>query len=536
MKRPTPKDLKALIQAATMLTENQALYFNAWCNLLRPTTNEGRKRARKRVIDFLSGRAPLDNTVPSYNQAVRLQAENHLYGALYIAFSATDAEATDELIESATAAAQEAIGMVQAGNVVAPKMELEGQQLEAANAIWKWLKDPGARQSYNLFGFAGTGKSYLIREVSQWQRTVCCAYTGMAALNLSAQDLTASTINSLIYRSIRNDDTGEISNSLKDASEIGADLIVVDECFMVPKDMGQDLEQLGIKLLRVGDSFQLPPVDSKAGYWVPPDTVPESMLTETRRQAKDNPIVYLSTRIRKGKELKFGKYGESAIITMEEAQARRDELLTEHQGMSTVICGMNKTRRAYNNRMREIMGYALDSEGNWEDMPVAKETLMCLKNEKTRGMVNGQLWTLMEAGVPESIICKYPVVDRTSPTGVSYRPSVWRHGEPGPEGEPVRVTAIPLKIQNPINGDIVNTHVPVEYFSGDPERLHWRQKSSVSEFDFGYVLTAHKAQGSTFDNAFVIDESWAFRENQAQWLYVATTRPRFKLTLARRSK
>jgi exodeoxyribonuclease-5 len=44
-------------------------------------------------------------------------------------------------------------------------------------------------------------------------------------------------------------------------------------------------------------------------------------------------------------------------------------------------------------------------------------------------------------------------------------------------------------------------------------------------FDFAYCLTAHKAQGATYDAAgLIIDESNYFREYKNHWLYTAITR------------
>ena len=44
------------------------------------------------------------------------------------------------------------------------------------------------------------------------------------------------------------------------------------------------------------------------------------------------------------------------------------------------------------------------------------------------------------------------------------------------------------------------------------------------EFDYGYALTVHKAQGSQWDDVMLFDESYAFREHRARWLYTGVTR------------
>jgi exodeoxyribonuclease-5 len=44
-------------------------------------------------------------------------------------------------------------------------------------------------------------------------------------------------------------------------------------------------------------------------------------------------------------------------------------------------------------------------------------------------------------------------------------------------------------------------------------------------------LTVHKAQGSQWDEVVLFDESGAFREHHARWLYTGITRAAEKLTV-----
>ena len=44
------------------------------------------------------------------------------------------------------------------------------------------------------------------------------------------------------------------------------------------------------------------------------------------------------------------------------------------------------------------------------------------------------------------------------------------------------------------------------------------------EFDYGYALTVHKAQGSQWGSVVLFDESYAFREHRSRWLYTGLTR------------
>jgi exodeoxyribonuclease-5 len=59
-------------------------------------------------------------------------------------------------------------------------------------------------------------------------------------------------------------------------------------------------------------------------------------------------------------------------------------------------------------------------------------------------------------------------------------------------------------------------------------------KPRLDEFDWGYVITCHKAQGSSWEHVTIVDDSGSFRENRQKWLYTALTRAETGLTLLTR--
>jgi len=77
----------------------------------------------------------------------------------------------------------------------------------------------------------------------------------------------------------------------------------------------------------------------------------------------------------------------------------------------------------------------------------------------------------------------------------------------------------------------VKVSVRPECFTGAIDGLPWEQRKRYDEFDFGYVLTVHKAQGSQWDDVVLFDESFAFPESRARWLYTGITRAAKRLTL-----
>jgi len=71
------------------------------------------------------------------------------------------------------------------------------------------------------------------------------------------------------------------------------------------------------------------------------------------------------------------------------------------------------------------------------------------------------------------------------------------------------------------------------FFEGTEGELAYPVRRESDEFDYGYALTVHKAQGSQWDSVMLFDESRAFREHQARWLYTAVTRAARQLTIVR---
>jgi exodeoxyribonuclease-5 len=69
------------------------------------------------------------------------------------------------------------------------------------------------------------------------------------------------------------------------------------------------------------------------------------------------------------------------------------------------------------------------------------------------------------------------------------------------------------------------------FFEGTDETLPWAVRRKSDEFDYGYALTVHKAQGSQWDDVVLFDESFAFREHRARWLYTGVTRAAERLTV-----
>ncbi len=406
------------------------------------------------------------------------------------------------------------------------------QQIKAIDAVNRWLKTD--QQVFRLFGFYGTGKTTLAKFlVSGAGRVLFAAYTGKAASVLNSKGCPAQTIHSLIYQPSSRSRVkllelqeelsqlfaelrcepdyapgvgGDINNDLDvkklkkiildeqerlkkpcfvlnpDSEARYADLIVIDEVSMVGQKIGRDLESFGVKILVLGDPGQLPPVKG-SGYFT--EQKPDVMLTEIHRQAAGNPIIELCTKARQGETLKAGQYGDSLVI---DGKPDRDMVMKADQ----ILVGKNATRRSVNLQMRRLLGRGQD------DLPVEGDKVVCLRNDREVGVLNGTLWEVTEVELVDGL------------------------------------ELMSLSVQ--AEGDVITVSAHTHYFKGIEDQLAYYEIREAQCFDFGYALTAHKAQGSQWPDVFVFDERHVFRHNAKRWLYTAITRAAERITVCREKK
>ena len=390
-------------------------------------------------------------------------------------------------------------------------MKWAPQQTAAIDRVADWYQNSD-EQVFRLFGYAGTGKTTLAKHFAEGVngQVMFGAYTGKASLVLQNKGCPATTIHKMIYRSkqpstakvkeleaelgrlllIENPDSitqkkikdyreeleRERQNDARPFFDLNQDsdvrrasLVVIDECSMVDGQMGQDLMSFGCKILVLGDPAQLPPVGG-AGFFT--ECKPDFLLDEVHRQAKDNPILELATRLREHRGLKLGTYGDSRVISVDDIDA--ETCISADQ----LIVGRNATRHSYNKRMRKLTNRT-------SPFPEPGDKVVCRRNDSETGLMNGAMFYVEDIGDAGE---DYTVMTIRPDTG----------------GDPIPIMA----------------HTP--YFFGD-KVPYWEEKEA-QQIHFGYAITCHTSQGSQWDDLVVFDESSAFREHKWRWAYTAMTR------------
>lgn len=342
-------------------------------------------------------------------------------------------------------------------------------------------------------GYAGTGKTYLIQQLYEIFELSfsSCALAGKAAENLNQKGVPCKTMHSLIYKPIEEDDV-IVGYELKDASEIGCDVIIVDEYSMLEKEHIDDLLTFNKPIIFFGDTFQLPPISQQR-----PEQLanPDYILTEIRRNS--GVIVEFLTRMRNFEHIGgFSVYrqenGHSFSILSTENKLIYENILN----IDKVICGKNDTKNQINSFIRQKLGFK-------DYMPTVGEELMCLKNKtitlsdkRKIEVKNGEILVLKKIRKSRVIIDDQETVELMFEK----------------DKEKFWLTVSLELFKDP-------------KFNYKKHKTDPRQNKALFFFDYCYAITAHKSQGSQYKNVLVLayDMTW-LKDNYVNAVYTAAGR------------
>ena len=365
-----------------------------------------------------------------------------------------------------------------------------------------------------IAGYAGTGKSTLVKFIIsalnlQPEDVAYVTFTGKAASVLRQKGCpNAMTAHRLLYYSKRMPN-GRFVFKPKSTLDGNFSLIVVDEISMLPNELWELLLSHKKHVIALGDPFQIPPIDKKQDNHVL-DT-PHIFLNEIMRQAQESEIIRLTMNIREGKPIDYFIGGNEIKVV------RPTEVVDGmYYWADQIICATNKKRHEINNFMRQAAGRGIEPESG--------DKIICCRNcwdildlSGENALVNGTIGTLgdFEAGFQT-----YPIFDF-------------------PE--------VPVMYSQILTNDGIFQDVAIDYQAlkeGKPfltsEQAYqiYRRPALKSlepvEFNYGYAITGHRAQGSEWDKVLVFEENFPFdKVEHARWLYTAATRASSRLVLVR---
>ena len=374
-----------------------------------------------------------------------------------------------------------------------------------------------ARKKYTVIsGYAGSGKSTLVRFIIEAldvdEDDVCyCAFTGKAAEVLRKKgNKNACTLHKLLYESIPKPDGGFFR---KPKPQLDYNVIVVDEVSMAPKSLIDLLFKHNVYVICLGDPGQLPPIDKDEDNHLLDH--PHIFLDEIMRQAQESEIIQLTMKIRNNEPINY--YDGKEVKVIPYTQLNTGIL----QWGDQILTATNATRQGINNQMRQLL--------NYPNYPVDGDKMICLRNywedfsDDGDPLINGTIGILKNSF------------------------QTWR--------EIPRFVKSNIRRFDVLTGDLMipDTNDMYDLVDMDQKMIltgekccGWQLSYKLGklrlkygdlvpkEFAYAYAITCHKAQGSSWPNVVVLEESFPFDKiEHARWLYTACTRAEKKLVLVR---
>lgn len=387
-----------------------------------------------------------------------------------------------------------------------------------------------------LRGYAGTGKTYLVSRLVEQLLDEDCAVTVCAPTHKAVQVLSEElgdapvqmqTLHSFLGLRLQPTEDGEYELVADEARDFTEGVVIVDEASMIGREEWAHIKDapFWVQWLFVGDPAQLPPVNEDPS---PALDVPGPTLETIHRQAADNPILELATKIRTGAEGRFGSRfedGQGVAITRDRddfldsvLRAFDTEAFADDATHARLLAYRNKTVRRYNREIRAARyGANADRfvEGEWL---VGTETWY---HEGVQRLTNSE-----EVRVKNASVDTFEADDQSEW-------KVWT-----------------LKVRTPGRGLTRTVHVlhedEFERYEDALDRRREKAEDDGSKWerffelrerfarvDYAYATTVHRAQGSTYDTVFVDhrDLRVCRGDERDALLYVAVTRPARRLAL-----
>ena len=457
-----------------------------------------------------------------------------------------------------------------------PKYELfpgvyaNAGQREAIDLLTEFLGSD--KKEFLLQGKGGTGKTTIIKKILEEARRQKLGVLGVAPTHKAKKILdkslgTVKTVTLASALAIKLDEaTGnfvpdEFARSNKRFPLKGKDLIIIDESSMISDKLLEELRSLAdskTKIIFMGDRAQLPPVgqeaDSKVfgvgnGY----------ELTEKMRQAATSPIIGIGTKIAANVETTGQR--KANPITQEDRVSKTDSI----SGSSiTWESNENKALDEFANDIKNANGnvnYAkiVTFNNQNHNNPQSVKNL----NAKVRRRLFGEQADVVQF-MPGEILTAYETYGEEDPAFFNSEDLVVQDAtELGPReyvitassakkgNRSVKIT-LSVTMLDLINEDGVPVPMPVpvvsaeskedfnkevaRLFKTDPQ-LAYKLKDRFANLEYGYAVTSHKAQGSTYTNVYVMEDNIMGPSNAGsvkaknQSLYVAVSRPTTKLVM-----
>ena len=437
------------------------------------------------------------------------------------------------------------------------------EQRKITQHLSDYILSISTRNIFLLKGYAGTGKTSLISALvnslsSVNKKPSLLAPTGRAAKVLSKYSKkNASTIHRKIYW-INSNKNGNTYIKLKENTHTNT-IFIVDEASMIPEssDKGfgnrsllDDLIQyvydgIGCKLILIGDTAQLPPVNLEISPALNEDFLYQNYskeilsfsLSEVVRQEKSSTILLNATSLRKqitDHHFNLPNFIVNEDVIRIESGDELQERLEDNYNKSgltntIVLCRSNKRANIYNQQIRSRIRYLEEEISTGDLLMVVRNNYFWLGDKnKSELIANGDIIEVLSVN---KINNKY---------GFKFAHITIRLVDFSEQKELdvlVMLDTIKLETSSLAYEEYQKLYQEIskEYKGADAKKKIKENKYlNALQVKFSYSITCHKSQGGQWENVFV-DLGYFKKEmldlSFLRWLYTAITRASKKLYL-----
>ena len=401
-----------------------------------------------------------------------------------------------------------------------------------------------------LTGYSGTGKTFLVTKIieeilfkNKGVKIAITAPTNKAVRvlkNLSSICETHSrvefnTLHSLLglKRVITHEGKEEYKAEYGGGTIEEFDIVLVDEVSMLDNELYSQLldssEFNKIMLLFIGDRGQIPPVNGGESKLFTENLENSFNLSKIIRQAGDNPIIKIAQKIRTNEDIK-------------------EETLVDENNNGVIFLKINTEMPLLE---KYFKSENFNKNPNFVKVLAWTNKAVDYYNDKIRAMIYGEKCGVLNIG--EKMVCNKPITDskkrillnnndefevlsyemKTETTGHKfsyYAVKVFCNGKT----QTIKMLAEKsekdfqkelkvLKDKASKAAPMLRRNAWVKYFN---------LLGKYADVKYNYALTVHKSQGSTFDNAIVINcdiKRVMDKKERNKLLYTAVTRAKNKL-------
>jgi hypothetical protein len=443
-------------------------------------------------------------------------------------------------------------------------------QTEALDKLTDFLSSD--KQAFLLQGKGGTGKTTIIKKIvkeaqAQGNSVLAIAPTHKAkkvlAKSLNDPGIKSTTLAAAL--AIKLDETtgkftpDEFARKMDKVPITKTSLVIIDESSMISDKLLEEIKELlpkGTKIIFMGDKAQLPPVGQEKDSAVF-DVKNNYTLTEKMRQAATSPIINIGTKVAQNVETTGQRVANP--ITKEDRVNAFDEVSgssiiwedSENKALDTFVEDIKNANG--NVDFAKVITFNNQNHNSPQSVK-SLNTKIRLKlygeQANQQQFIPGEILTAYDTFGGEDILFYNSedliVKEATEPARKTISVNVTSRQQ-GNRSKSFEFNIINLTLKNEEGKDIT---VPIIAESSKEEyqrtlsqlfktdkQMGYALSSKFGNLEYGYAITSHKAQGSTYTNVYVMEDNIMGSSNggsmkaKSQSLYVAVSRPTTKLVM-----